>query len=421
MKTIDAPRNAVMTSEPPDRMSYLERAAYLSLLGFAAAPQFSIAAAGILLGLAALLWLVLIITNREPIEVPQMFWPLAAYAGATLVASLFSVDPATSFRDCKQLVLFAIVPIAYRLFRGERSLTAVDVIITVGALNAVYGIVQYGILDFDNLTRRIQGNLGHYMTYSGVIMLVACLAAARVMFRRRDRIWAALVLPAVLVALVLTLSRNAWVGACAGIGSLFLMKDLRLTFRAAALLPVLLAVLLAFAPAAISDRLYSAMALKEMFRDSSTSKATVQSNQDRLAMIRTGFRIIKDDPLTGVGPNMVIQVYPHYRDPLAVRQLNPHLHNVPLQIAAERGLPALAIWCWFIVTLVRDFLRQRKTSPLPSLATAGIASVVAMLSAGMFEYNFGDSEFLMLFLVLVTLPYAAERLSAPAATRRHAA
>jgi len=32
-----------------------------------------------------------------------------------------------------------------------------------------------------------------------------------------------------------------------------------------------------------------------------------------------------------------------------------------------------------------------------------------MLAAGMFEYNFGDSEVLMLFLVLVTLPYAAER------------
>ena len=35
-----------------------------------------------------------------------------------------------------------------------------------------------------------------------------------------------------------------------------------------------------------------------------------------------------------------------------------------------------------------------------------------MLAAGLFEYNFGDSEFLMLFLVLVTLPYAAERAPA---------
>jgi O-antigen ligase len=391
--------------------SRLERAASIALLAFAAAPQFSIAAADILLGLTAILWLALVLGRRERIEVPAMFWPLAAYAAATLVSCVFSVDPATSFRDSKQLVLFAIVPITYRLLRGERSLKAVDVIITVGALNALYGIVQYGILNYDNLGRRVQGNLGHYMTYSGVIMLVACIAVARVMFRRRDRVWAALVLPAVIVALVLTLSRNAWVGACAGIGTLFLLKD----FRLFALLPVVLGLFVALVPASINDRLFSGLNLRNRVAASDTSKGTVQSNRDRIAMIRTGFRIIKDDPLTGVGPDMIIQVYPYYRDPLAVQQLNPHLHNVPLQIAAERGLPALAIWCWFIVTLLRDFMKKRKTSPLPSLPTAGIACVVAMLAAGMFEYNFGDSEFLMLFLVLVTLPYAGDRLPAPAA------
>jgi O-antigen ligase len=405
---------------PPERMSGLERAAYVSLLGFAAAPQFSIAASGILLGLSALLWIAVVVVNRERVEVPRMFWPLAAYAGVTLVASLFSANRAVSFADCKQLLLFAIVPITYRLFRGERSLTVVDVVITVGALNAVYGIVQYGILDYDNVARRVQGNLGHYMTYSGVIMLVACIAVARVMFRRRERIWAALVLPAVLVALVLTLSRNAWVGACAGIGTLFLLRDLRSVFRMAALLPVVMGLLIAFAPASISDRFSSMLSLKDMYGDSATSTSTVQSNRDRLAMIKSGFKIIRDYPLTGVGPDMVIQVYPGYLEPTAVSQRNSHLHNVPLQIAAERGLPALVIWCWFVATLLADFIRLRRTSPLPSLAAGGIACVVAMLAAGMFEYNFGDSEFLMLFLVIVTLPYAAERVPAPVVERRAA-
>ena len=400
-----------------DRTPLLERAAYISLLAFAAAPQFSIAASGILLSLTALLWLTLVIVNRERIEVPGMFWPLLAYAGATLVASLFSVDPATSFRDSKQLLLFAIVPIVYRLVRGERTLTAIDVVITVGAINAVYGIVQYGILDHDNISKRVQGNLGHYMTYSGVIMLVACVAAARVMFRRRDRTWAALILPAVAVALALTLSRNAWVGACAGIGTLFLLKD----FRLIAVMPVALGLLVAFAPASVSDRLYSMMTLDHAVNESATSAASAQSNRDRLAMIRIGTHIVRDNPLTGVGPDMVIQVYAGYRVQGAVSQLNSHLHNVPLQIAAERGLPALAIWIWFVVTLLRDFMRQRKTSALPSISTAGIASVVAMLAAGMFEYNFGDSEFLMLFLVLVTLPYAADRSPVPAVARPHAA
>jgi len=36
----------------------------------------------------------------------------------------------------------------------------------------------------------------------------------------------------------------------------------------------------------------------------------------------------------------------------------------------------------------------------------------AMLAAGLFEYNFGDSEFLMLLLLLLTLPYAAARVNA---------
>jgi hypothetical protein len=82
---------------------------------------------------------------------------------------------------------------------------------------------------------------------------------------------------------------------------------------------------------------------------------------------------------------------------------------VPVQIAAERGLPALGVWVWFIVLLMVDLtgrLRRARESFLPA---AALAATVGMLAAGLFEYNFGDSEFLMLFLVLITLPYAAER------------
>ena len=392
-----------------ERTTLLERAAYYSLLAFAAMPQFSIAAAQILLGLTALLWLILVISRRERIEVPFMFWPLTAYAVATLVSSYFSIDPRASFWDSRQLLLFMIVPIAYRLLPGERSLKAIDVIITVGALHAIYGIVQYGVMG-DDINQRVRGVLGHYMTYSGVIMLVACTAAARVMFRQEDRVWSAIVMPALLVALALTLSRNAWVGACAGIGTLLLLRD----FRLIGLLPVVVGVFIALAPATMTDRLYSTFSL-ETLRPSDTSQATVQSNRDRIAMIRSGFRMVRDYPLTGVGPEMVIQVYPHYRDPEAIRQLNPHLHNVPLQIAAERGLPALAMWLWFVVVLIRDFVRLRRKTAFPFVPTAGLAVVVAMLAAGMFEHNFHDSEFLMLFLLLVTLPYAAD--SAPLPTR----
>jgi O-antigen ligase len=184
---------------------------------------------------------------------------------------------------------------------------------------------------------------------------------------------------------------------------------------------VVIGVFIAVAPAQLTERFYSSFRLTQRIRTSPTIQSTVDSNRDRVAMIRSGLKIVKDHPITGVGPDMIIRVYPAYRDPEAVRQLNSHLHNVPLQIAAERGLVALAIWCWFIVALLRDFLRKRKTTHLPSIPTAGLACVVAMIAAGQFEYNFGDSEFLMLFLVLVTLPYAADRMPAPASESRRAA
>ena len=398
----------VLTVEPP--ATGLERAAFWSLLAFAAATQISIAVAGIFLTLTALLWAALVIRGRERVEVPRMFWPLVAYAAWTLVATTFSVEPWTSLIDDKQLALFIIVPIAYRLLPGQRSLTAVDVVITIGAVTAVFGIVQFGILKFDSLGKRPEGFLSHYMTYSGVLMLVACTAAARILFRHQDRMWASLVMPALIVALATTLSRNAWVGACAGIGLLLLIRD----FRLVALLPVVVALFIAFAPPTVSDRFYSMFSLH-----GGDSDASVQSNRDRVAMIRTGLRIIKDDPLTGVGPEMIGPTYSFYRHPDAVKQLNPHLHNVPVQIAAERGLPALFIWVWFVVTLIRDFVKKRNSTALPSLPTAGLACVVAMVAAGMFEYNFGDSEFLMLFLLLITLPYAADRRAdtAPAVAR----
>jgi O-antigen ligase len=370
----------------------LETLSLCALLAFVAALQVSIAAAGILLALTVACWVAFVATHHERIEVPRMFWPLVAYAGITLVAALFSADPTLSLVDCKQLVVFLIVPIVYRMARGERAMTLTTVIITVGAISAVWGIFQYGILHYDNLGRRPQGAMSHYMTYSGLLMLVAGVAAARLIYREEERAWPALVMPAVLVALALTFTRSAWVGACAAFSVLLVIRDRRLL----AALPVAVAVFIALAPARITDRVYSMFDLKD------------PTNRDRVAMLQSGVEMVKDHPLTGLGPNMVRETYGMYRMPDAIEPLNVHLHNVPMQIAAERGLPALAIWLWFVGVVAYDMARRLRTASHPSLAAGGLAALVAMLAAGMFEYNFGDSEFLMLFLVLITLPYAAE-------------
>jgi hypothetical protein len=80
-----------------------------------------------------------------------------------------------------------------------------------------------------------------------------------------------------------------------------------------------------------------------------------------------------------------------------------------MQIAAERGLPALAAWIWFVVSAFIGLLNLVKKARNKSLAAAAVAGMAAMLAAGLTEYNFGDSEFLMLLLVIITLPFAANR------------
>jgi O-antigen ligase len=384
---------AAMSMTHPRTAPALERVTVGLLLCFVASLQISIAAANILLALMMVCWVAQIVQEKTAPEVPRFFWPLVAYAAATLVISAFSLDPRTSFIDDKQLVLFVIVPAVYHIARGERASLVVDVIVSVGAASAAYGIIQYGLLHYDNLGRRPEGAMSHYMTYSGLLMLVICAAAARLIFGRRGRVWPALVMPALVVALALTLGRSAWIGASVAIALLLALKDVRLTV----VLPVFIALLFAIAPGTVTKRVMSIFDVQE------------PSNQDRLAMIEIGARIVKDRPLTGVGPNMIPRVYAEYRPDYAINQVNPHLHNVPLQIAAERGLPALAIWLWFVIALLAAHVRlfRKQADQVP--AAAALAAVAAMLAAGLFEYNFGDSEFLMLFLVLVTLPFAAAR------------
>ena len=387
------------------RVAGLETAAFATLLGFVAALQISIAASGILLTVTAGLWIALLAAERGRPAAPPFFTPLIAYAAATLVSVAFSLDPGISLVDSREVLLFMVVPIVYRLARRERAQTLATVVVTVGAITAVWGVAQYGILEYDHLGRRPDGTMGHYMTYSGLLLLTIALAAARVLFDPRHRVWSGLVMPALLVALAVTLTRSYWVGAVAALAVLCLLKDLRLL----AVAPVLAALVLVLAPPQFTSRIYSAFDLQD---------PTVR---DRLAMARAGMRIVRDHPWTGVGPDMVQEVYPRYRDDGAMQHDNPHLHNVPVHIAAERGLPALAVWFAFVVAAVRQLFRRLGDDETRPLAAAGLAAVAGMLTGGLFEYNFGDSEFLMLFLVILTLPHAAARGPAAAVSAGSAA
>ena len=362
-----------------------------------AAVQFSIAIAQIFLTLALLAWAATLVAEHRRPSAPPWMLSLLLFGGWTLASAVFSTDRAVSLIDAKQLVLFLIVPLTYEIVDERSAVPMTTIVLAAGAASALVGIVQYSVLHYDNLDLRPRSTLGLSLTFSGLMMLALNLAIARVLFMTRSRIWPAMVMPALAVVLALTLGRSAWVGWFCAVAVLLMMRDFRMT----ALLPVIAALFFATAAPQVVQRFYSIFDRHN------------PSNHDRIAMMHAGVQIIRDHPIVGVGPNMIERIYPKYRDADAIMQTPPHLHNVPLQIAAERGLPALGLWIWFIATVVMGawslFRSAPKEGPMRFLSAAALATVVSMLGAGMFEHNFGDSEFLMLFLALITLPFAVAR------------
>jgi O-antigen ligase len=392
-----------------DRAAWLERTGFVLIalcLGLVQAWKLWLAQ-GLLFSLAALLWLYLTLAERRRQDLPGFFLPLCLYALLTLVSAAFSLDPSASVIDSRQLLMFLMVPVVARFARGEaRASRVIDVIIAIGSAGALVGIVQFAMFGYNNLDNRPVGPLGHWMTFSGVLMLVICAAVARLLFYPRTVIWPAVALPALLVALAVTNTRNAWIGAFLAMMCLAAIRNWKLII----LPPVLALVAFMIAPGAVQQRAFSIVDPSD------------PSNVDRIVMWKIGADMVRDYPLLGVGPEMIQRKYEEYRRPYpeAVNAVNPHLHNNPIQIAAERGLPALAAWLWFIGAALREVWRQLRARVAPAVAAAGLAAVISMLAAGMFEYNFGDSEFLMLFLGLITLPHAA-KLTPALAAQPHAA
>jgi O-antigen ligase len=271
---------------------------------------------------------------------------------------------------------------------------AIDTLIVLAALLACEGLAQF-LFGYGDIDRRIRGPFSHYMTFSGFLLVCDLLLLASMLYTRRWRTpwrWAALA--AINAALLGSYTRNAWV-------ALALSLTVMIAFR----VPRLLA---AYVPAAV---LFIALApVPILHRGISIADLRDASNYDRLCMLEAGFTMVRQRPVFGVGLDLVKRYYPIYRAPAAPRYEVPHLHNSMLQLAAERGLPALA--AYVAMTLVaavaawRGFVREGgRRGPRADLYVGMILALLAFNLAGLFENNWGDTEVQRPVLFLLALPF----------------
>lgn len=359
--------------------------------------MISITAGQVILGAAFVIWVIWCVIERRAPSVPRFFWPLLVYAGLTLIACIFSDNQAVSFWDSRELLFILLVPIVYMSLRSPRTIRWAGWALLASALLDI--LRSFTTFLFKAAPgERIAGFMDHYMTQAGLLLLFAALAMSTSLFSKGKQrlVWGGSFALAA-AALILTLTRNAWVGLIVVVCLLlWLYKPKTLV-----LVPVLIALFFLVSPSHIKQRALSIFSPQSY------------SNAQRIEYFQAGLKIIRDYPLFGTGPNTVHVIFqkPQYGLSAEARD-NVHLHNNLLQIAAERGIVTLIAWLVFLVWAALGLTRMVRENADPLLlvyAAAALAALLGYFAAGFFEYNWGDSEVVMLFLCLITLPFGLER------------
>ncbi|MCS6964937.1 O-antigen ligase family protein [Thermoflexus sp.] len=195
-----------------------------------------------------------------------------------------------------------------------------------------------------------------------------------------------------LLALIVSWSRGAWLGAAVAMGTLILMLPARSRWGIAALTALVLSGALLWAagwiPAPVQARLAGAA---EELRIADVRGVEVNEANfaiiERLAHWQAAVGMIRDHPWQGVGFGNYAAAYPAYA---LIRWPNPlgHAHNVYLNVAAETGLIGLLLylWLWFAIGVQTWQAWRRNTGWRRGLA-AGVMAAWAHLHVHQFFDN----------------------------------
>ncbi|MBS1790868.1 MAG: O-antigen ligase family protein [Acidobacteria bacterium] len=255
---------------------------------------------------------------------------------------------------------------------------------------------------------RVSGFSRQFLTYAEQMQILAMLAFGGLLTgflsqRREKTKWLILcsALFALLgLALVLTASR-AVIASC--------IVALLLTAISAGRRAVMTALIAASLLGALG--VYVVTSARQQVMASFTDDSTTR----RIGYMEAGLRMIPRHPLLGVGMDSHKRHWQEWGFP---GDYITHTHSTPIQIAMDRGLPALGCYVWLIAAMLLAAIRSFKQKSQPeiqaglferSLSLGVFGAVAGFFLSSLTNYNFGDSETLTMLLFVVGLFFANNR------------
>ena len=300
-------------------------------------------------------------------------------------------------------------PVRLRLYRVE--LLPETELRRESLLDGATPEARLGIIEWSHgRDQRATGFFGHYTTYAEALQLIASLALGLLVARRDRRDWrtalAAAALALMCGALILTVTRAAWLGFLLSAFTIALVGARRRTLLVTAAVAL---------PLAAAGLFFLQQKRQVGFIDTKEG-----STAWRLMVYREAAGVLASEPrhlLVGVGMDTLKRRWREWGMFDGGRQPWGHLHSTPLQIAFERGVPALLAWLALLYVYARTLWRLARAGGdriARGLALGALGGTVGFFVSGLVHYNLGDSEVVEIFYFIMGLSLAAARLYGPA-------
>ncbi len=261
---------------------------------------------------------------------------------------------------------------------------------------------------------RASGWTRHYSTYAEILQFLVQLAfglALANFANHRFNLWAKVAFVAAVVlalGVALTAMRTVLVAVAIGV---CVISFRALTRKARIISLVGLLILLSVGAFVVSQtRARDALWLGD------------DSSSLRVQVARTGLRRIMHHPVFGHGMDSMQMHWNEWGFP---GKDMLHLHSTPLQLAFDRGLPALVFWLWIMWIYWRTATQGEKSSRDSSdtnrygLLLGATGAVAGFFASSMVNYNFGDGEVALVFWWLMGIVVSLNSKSAGSILKRN--
>ena len=341
-----------------------------------------------------------ILGKRPEIEKDLLFFLVNIFILTSLFSILNSRNKLFVLSVVIQLFLMlylVLLGAGYLLSKRGFLKKLVKVFILFSVFSGIYGTFLY-FGRFEARARTLftgENGLGTVMI-PAIILTLACFTHTK----GKKKLLAGFSLLIVLMGLLLSFSRGAWLGAGGGL-LIYAICQKKDRLRVAALIAIVALIFFAYPPL--------------VYRFNLIFNPSYPSNQERIYILKATWQMIKDHPITGVGMGNYPLVYPEYKLAESRIQNASFAHNIFIQIWAEGGIGTLAAFVGLVfLTLIKGArMRGIDDSFLRLVKTVSLASFAGILIHNQVDCTIYSMHIGPLFFLLAGIIFYSHKFALP--------